>query len=59
MLERVGTVEAELVQLQGAIRDHSNESTKVGIYLTVLPAFVTEVLRRVVSNNKLNFNYFL
>lgn len=35
MLERVGTVEAELVQLQGAIRDHSNESTKVGIYLTL------------------------
>lgn len=31
VLERVGTVEAELVQLQGAIRDHSNESTKVGI----------------------------
>lgn len=29
VLERVGTVEAELVQLDGAIREHAIESTKV------------------------------
>ena len=29
VLERVGTVEAELVQLDGAIREHAFESTKV------------------------------
>ena len=34
VLERVGTVEAELVHLEGAIRDHANESTQVGCKLT-------------------------
>lgn len=34
VLERVGTVEAELVHLEGAIRDHANESTQVGFKLT-------------------------
>lgn len=29
VLERVGTVEAELVQLDGAIREHAVESSKV------------------------------
>jgi len=29
VLERVGTVEAELVQLDGAIREHAIESSKV------------------------------
>lgn len=31
VLERVGTVEAELVQLDGAIREHAIESTKVDV----------------------------
>lgn len=29
VLERVGTVEAELVQLEGAIANHANESARV------------------------------
>lgn len=36
VLERVGTVEAELVQLDGAIREHAVESSKVWYSFTFL-----------------------
>lgn len=32
VLERVGTVEAEIIQLDGAIREHAIESTKVRVF---------------------------